>query len=81
MYTFITLEDNGQDFLTVVTDEHGKIVETRPFQTDIWKGGIVPITSLEMMAPGQPMPLHKPPHINYGFLKHRIEKVYTSDTL
>lgn len=79
MYTFIQLEDNGQDFLTVITDENGKIVECRPFQTDVWKGAIIPITSKDMMKPGQFMPIHNPPYINFGFLKHKIEKVHTQE--
>lgn len=72
--TTIVLEDNGQDFLEIDCDENGQIVETRPFQTSIWKGGFIPIES-EMLKPGKLCPIHKPPEINYGFLKHRIQKV------
>ena len=81
MYTFIDLEDSGQDFLTIITDAEGLVVETRPFQTNIWKGAYIPIESIGMMAPGQPLPIHKPPHIKHGYLKHRIEKVYTQEYL
>ncbi len=73
--TVIHLEDNGQDFLEIVCDENGEIVETKPFQTSIWKGGYIPIESPDMLEPGKLCPIHKPPHINYGFLKHRILKV------
>jgi hypothetical protein len=81
MYTFIELEDNGQDFLTVITDCNGIIVETRPFQSNIWKGATIPIESVGMMKPGQLLPIHNPPHIRYGFLKHKIEKVFNQELL
>ncbi len=81
MYTFIDLQDKGQDFLTMITDEDGTVIETRPFQTSVWAGAFIPINDKKMMKPGQPLPIHKPPHIKFGFLKHNIEKVYTSEKL
>lgn len=72
MKRVIQLEDNGQDFLQVVTDDRGEIIETRPFQTDIWKGGFIP---LEMVVVGKELPIHHPPHINFGFLKHKVESI------
>ncbi|WP_234111395.1 hypothetical protein [Chryseobacterium sp. R2A-55] len=77
--TIIELEDNGQDFLEIVCDENGEIIETKPFQSSIWKGGFIPIKSPDMLLPGLPCPIHKPPHINYGFLKHRIKNVTTKE--
>lgn len=72
MYTIIELEDKGQDFLELITDEYGVIVDAKPFQKDIWVGGIIPET---MLAVGKALPIHKPPHINYGFLKHNVKSI------
>ena len=77
--TIIELEDNGQDFTIIVCDENGEITETQPFQTGIWKGGFIPIESPDMLKAGLHCPIHKPPHIKYGFLKHRIKNVTTKE--
>jgi hypothetical protein len=74
MFTIIKLEDNGQDFLELVTDHIGVIIDAKPFQKEIWKGGYIPIKAPEV-AVGEFCPIHKPPHIEYGFLKHKIEKI------
>lgn len=71
MKTKITLEDKGQDFLEVIVEDN-KIIQTLPFQTDIWKGAYVPV---EMVIVGKKMPIHKPPHINFGFLNYKVESV------
>ena len=71
----IELEDNGQDFLEIDIDMNGVITATRPFQSAIWKGGIVPIEAPGMLEVGKPFPIHKPPEINYGFLKHKIKSI------
>ena len=68
----VELEDNGQDFLKFTTDESGTIVKTEPFQGEAWNGGYIPIESQQV---GEMCMMHKPPHINYGFLKHRVEKI------
>jgi len=75
MYTIIELEDNGQDFLELVTNHAGIIIDAKPFQKDVWEGGIIPISDLEMCVVGEPLPIHKPPHINFGFLKHNIKSI------
>jgi hypothetical protein len=68
----IELEDNGQDFLSFTTDEHGTIVKTEPFQADVWNGGYIPV---ESQFEGEFCMMHKPPHFNYGYLKHRVTKI------
>ena len=75
MKTKITIEDNGQDFLEFICDENGKIIETLPFQGDIWNGGYIPIVDGSMVKVGENCPIHKPPHIRFGFLTHKIEKI------
>ena len=68
----IELEDNGQDFLSFETDGIGTIIETKPFQGDIWNGGLIPVFAQEV---GELCMLHKPPYYVYGFLKHRVTKI------
>lgn len=75
MYTIIHLEDNGQDFLMLVTDSSGVVIKAEPFQTEIWKGSIIPIHAPGMVETGKECPIHNPPYINYGYLKHKIEKI------
>lgn len=36
MYTKITFEDHGQDFLEWMIDDKGKVVDCQPFQASIW---------------------------------------------
>lgn len=73
MYTIIELEDNGQDLLELVTDDNGLVIDAKPFQKDVWAGSIIPIET--MLEVGEPLPIHKPPHINYGFLKHNVKSI------
>ncbi len=68
----VELEDNGQDFLQFTTDSKGVIVKTEPFQGEVWSGGYIPI---ESQGVGDYCMMHKPPHFNYGFLKHRVTKI------
>ena len=68
----IELEDNGQDFLTFTTNEIGTIINTKPFQGEIWNGGYIPVHS---QLEGELCMLHKLPEFNYGFLKHRVKKI------
>ena len=77
MYTIIELEDNGQDFLELITDQKGIIIDAKPFQKEIWAGGIIPIET--MLIVGEELPLHKPPHFNYGFLKHKVKSIKKVD--
>jgi hypothetical protein len=68
----IELEDNGQDFLKFTTEKNGQIVKTEPFQGEIWNGGFIPV---EVQLVGEPCMMHKPPHYQYGFLKHNVTKI------
>lgn len=65
----IQLEDKGQDFLELITDTHGNILEAKPFQTEVWKGGFIPVESQQI---GEPCMMHKPPHFNYGYLNYNV---------
>lgn len=73
--TKITLEDKGQDFTSLIVSDKGKVLEARPFQTSIWKGAYIPITVDGMVQVGKLCPIHNPPHINYGHLKYKIERI------
>lgn len=75
----IELEDNGQDFLQILCDDNGIVIETRPFQTDIWKGASIPIHDKDMFAIGEELPINHPPNIIFGFLKHKIIKITEND--
>ena len=68
----IELEDNGQDFLSFETDVIGIIIKTEPFQGDVWNGGLIPVHS---QNENELCMMHKPPHYNYGFLKHKVKKI------
>lgn len=72
----ISLEDKGQDFLALYVDtETCKVVDAKPFQGDIWHGAIIPITEKTMFAVDKLCPIHNPPHIEFGFLNYKIEKI------
>lgn len=74
--TKITLEDVGQDFLEMyVSEETGQIIDVKPYGAHIWKGAYVPLGVGEMVAVGEYFPIHNPPHIMYGYLKYKIEKI------
>jgi hypothetical protein len=68
----INLEDKGQDLLFIITNENGQILETGPFHTALYKGGYVPISQQKI---GEPCMIHRPPHIEYGFLKYNVESI------
>lgn len=68
----IELEDNGQDFLSFTTDAIGTIIKTEPFQGEVWNGGYIPVLA---QLEGKLCMMHKPPHYNYGFLKHKVTKI------
>ena len=40
----IELEDKGQDFTRLRTDEQGIVIAAEPYQTDVWKGALIPIS-------------------------------------
>lgn len=77
--TKITLEDNGQDFLELYVSESGEVVDAKPFQGSIWRGAYIPVDNKDMVKIGDPCPIHNPPHIIYGWLKHKIEKIEQVD--
>jgi len=68
----IELEDNGQDFLKFTTDSLGTIIKTEPFQGEVWNGGFIPV---DFQLEGELCAMHKPPHISYGYLKHKVVKI------
>ena len=71
MKHLISLEDNGQDFLQFVV-ENNVVIESIPFQTSVWKGMYIPVENLKV---GELCLVHNPPHINFGALKHKVEKI------
>jgi len=71
----IELEDKGQDFLEFQVDKDGIILKAIPYQTEIWKGAYIPLTSVKV---GKVLPIHKPPYINFGFLKYKVKSVKTT---
>ena len=76
MKTVIHLEDKGQDFLSLTVDEDGVVIEAAPFQNDIWSGSFIPMDDKELVKVGEFCPIHNK-HIQYGYLKYRIEKIET----
>lgn len=68
----IELEDNGQDFLRFTTDKAGMIIKTEPLQGEVWNGGYIPV---EAQFEGDLCMMHKPPHIVFGYLNHRVTKI------
>lgn len=72
----ITLEDKGQDFLEMyISEETHQIIDVKPFGIAFWEGAYVPIECQSMVSVGKLFPIHNPPHINFGFLKYKIEKI------
>ena len=67
----ITLEDKGQDFLWLLVEDF-TVIDAGPFQNHIWKGAFVPVPMVKI---GELCPIHHPPHIRFGFLKYRVEKI------
>lgn len=67
----ITLEDKGQDILWLIIDD-SVVVNAGPYQWHLWEGATIPMS---MVKVGQPCPVHHPPHIKFGFLKYRVEKI------
>lgn len=72
----ITLEDKGQDFLELyVSEEDEKVIDAQPFQGNIWRGAIIPISDKGLFKVGKRCPIHHPPRIKFGFLNYKIEKI------
>lgn len=65
----ITLEDKGQDFLRFITDDKGIVIEALPYQTDVWKGALIPIAQQEI---GDLCMIHHPPRIEYSYLRYKV---------
>lgn len=73
--TKITLEDQGQDLLELYVSEEEVVIDAQPFQSSIWKGAMIPLSDKGMCKVGKQCPIHHPPHILYGFLNYKIEKI------
>lgn len=72
----ISLEDKGQDFLELyVSEEDETVIDAQPFQGSIWKGTMIPISDKSLFKVGEYCPIHHPPHIKFGFLDYKIEKI------
>jgi hypothetical protein len=65
----ITLEDKGQDFTKLITDKDGIVVKAEPYQTEVWKGALIPISQQKV---GDLCMIHHLPHIEYGYLKYKV---------
>ena len=65
----ITLEDKGQDFTKLITDKDGIVVKAEPYQTEMWKGALIPISQQKI---GDLCMIHHLPHIKYGYLKYKV---------
>jgi hypothetical protein len=72
----VEFEDDGQDFTEFQLDVKGKVLKSTPFQSELWAGAIVP---LDMLKIGEPLPIHHPPNINHGYLKHKVKNVRTNE--
>lgn len=73
--TKITLEDNGQDFRELYVDKAGYVIDAKPFQCSVWRGAYIPVDNKNMVRVGDQCPIHNPPYITFGWLKHRVEKI------
>lgn len=68
----ITLEEQQQDVVELITDHAGKVISClQPAFIGAW----IPVQADDMMQVGKLCPIHCPPTINYGFLKYKIEKI------
>lgn len=65
----ITLEDKGQDFTKLITDKDGIVFKAEPYQTELWKGALIPISQQKI---GELCMIHHLPHIEYGYLKYKV---------
>ena len=58
----IELEDKGQDFTKLRTDEQGIVIAAEPYQTDVWKG----LNSYFSTKIGDLCMIHHYRYIEYG---------------
>lgn len=77
MKTKVTLVNSGQDFLSFICDEGGKILNVlpEPALPSIWLGSYLPINDTKLMQEGLPCPIRKAYSSSYGYLSHKIEKI------
>lgn len=73
--TKITLEDKGQDFVELYVSAKEVVIDAKPFQKSIWEGAIIPLSDKDMVKVGVYCPIHHPPHIVFGHLNYKIEKI------
>ena len=71
----ISIEDLGQDFTALYINEKGIVIDAKPFQAALWRGAIIPIHDTTLCKVGEHLPIHCPPHIEYGFLRYKITKI------
>jgi hypothetical protein len=71
----IEFEDNGQDFLEFQINKNGFVLASSPFQSDLWKGAYIALSDVRI---NEELPIHHPPHINFGYLKHKVKSVKTT---
>lgn len=70
--TKITLEDLGQDFLWLMVNDDGRVIDAGPYQANIWRGAYIP---LQFVRVGERCPIHHPPHIKFGYLRYRVTEI------
>lgn len=73
--TKITLEDKGQDMFELYVNDECEVIAAAPFQSSVWVGATIPVTIEGMVRIGELCPIHNPPHINFGLLKYKVEKI------
>lgn len=75
----ITLIDTGQDFLSFICDQAGKIIEVHPQPAlpSIWIGSYIPVNDPELIRVGKQCSIRKSHSTSYGYLRHIIKKIET----
>ncbi len=69
----VTFEDKGQDFLVWIIDEDGYVLDSQPFQKNIWVGKF---TIPDFVQKGDLLPiwLDEETHIKYPIKKIKVLK-------
>ncbi|MNN55817.1 hypothetical protein D3C81_1707110 [compost metagenome] len=66
----IYFEDQGQDFLEWDIDRNGVVVDSRPFQAEVWCGAVV-----QSLAVGSPPTVRGPRIATTHTLKYSVERI------
>lgn len=69
--TLIEFTDNGQDFLYWTVDEAGKVIKSRPFQSDVWRG--LQVKNLSALKRGAVVEFSH--HGRHGCISHLVKYV------